>query len=41
VGAVWVRSKEAAGTIRLHARHQYLGDKMVEIRVKAAEAEQV
>ena len=41
VGAVWVRSKEAAGTIRLHARHQYLGEKTVEIRVKAAEPEQV
>ena len=41
VGAVWVRSKEAAGTIRLHARHQYLGEKVVEIRVKAAEPEQV
>ncbi|HLY19338.1 MAG TPA: glycoside hydrolase family 2 TIM barrel-domain containing protein [Bryobacteraceae bacterium] len=41
VGAVWVRSKEAAGVIRLHARHQYLGEKTVEIRVKAAAAEQV
>jgi beta-galactosidase len=41
VGAVWIRSKEAAGVIRLHARHQYLGEKTVEIRVKAAEAEQV
>jgi len=41
VGAVWVRSKEAAGTIRLHARHPYLGEKTVEITVKAAEAEQV
>jgi beta-galactosidase len=41
VGAVWIRSKEAAGTIRLHARHQYLGEKTVEIRVKPAKAEQV
>jgi beta-galactosidase len=41
VGAVWVRSREAAGTIRLHARHPYLGEKMIEIRVKTAEAEQV
>ena len=41
VGAVWVRSKEAAGVIRLHARHQYLGEKTVEIRVTPAEAEQV
>jgi beta-galactosidase len=39
VGAVWVRSKEAAGVIRLHARHQYLGEKMVEIRVTPAEPE--
>jgi beta-galactosidase len=43
VGAVWVRSKEGSGHIRLHARHQYLGEKTVEIRVtlKPAEAEQV
>ena len=41
VGAVWVRSKEAAGTIRLHARHPYLGEKMVEIKVSAAEPEAV
>jgi len=41
VGAIWVRSKEAAGTIRLHARHHYLGTKTVEIKVKAAEAETV
>jgi beta-galactosidase len=41
VGAVWVRSKEGAGIIRLHARHQYLGEKTVEIRVTPAEAEQV
>ena len=41
VGAIWVRSKEAAGTIRLHARHPYLGEKTVEIRVKQAPPEQV
>ncbi len=41
VGAVWVRSREAAGVIRLHARHPYLGEKTVEIRVKAAAPEQV
>src|ERR1039457_779321 len=41
VGAVWVRSKEAAGVIRLHARHQYLGERTAEIRVTPAEAEQV
>ena len=41
VGAVWIRSKEAAGVIRLHARHQYLGEKTVEIRVTRAEAEEL
>jgi beta-galactosidase len=41
VGAIWVRSKEAAGTIRLHARHPYLGEKTVEIRVKAAPPEAI
>ncbi len=38
-GAVWVKAKEAAGTIRLEARHQYLGAKTVEIRVRSVEAE--
>jgi len=41
VGAVWIRSKESAGTIRLYARHPYLGEKMAEIRVTAAKPEQV
>jgi beta-galactosidase len=40
-GAVWVKAKEAAGTIRLEARHQYLGTKIVEIHVRAVEAELV
>jgi beta-galactosidase len=35
-GAVWVKAKEAAGTIRLEARHQYLGKQAVEIRVRRA-----
>jgi len=26
-GAVWVKAKEAAGTIRLEARHQYLASR--------------
>jgi hypothetical protein len=38
---VWVRTKEAPGVIRLHARHQYLAEKTVEIRVTPAEPEQV
>jgi hypothetical protein len=36
---VWVKSNEAAGTIRLEARHQYLGKQTVEIRVRRVEAE--
>jgi hypothetical protein len=36
---VWVRSKDAPGVIRLHARHRYLGEKSVEIRVTPAEPE--
>jgi beta-galactosidase len=38
-GAVWVKAKESAGTIRLEARHQYLGTKIVDIRVRAVEGE--
>lgn len=33
VGAVWVRTKESAGTIRLSARHPTLGAKTIQIRV--------
>ena len=40
-GAVWVKAREAAGTIRLEARHQYLGTQTVEIRVRRAEREWV
>jgi hypothetical protein len=36
---VWVKAKEASGTIHLEARHQYLGRKAVDIRVRAAEPE--
>jgi hypothetical protein len=39
LGAVWVKAKEAAGTIRLEAHHQYLGKRAVEIRVRRAEPE--
>jgi beta-galactosidase len=38
VGAVWVRTKEAAGTVRLTAKHPVLGAKTVEIGVKRAPA---
>ncbi|HEY6244627.1 MAG TPA: glycoside hydrolase family 2 TIM barrel-domain containing protein [Pyrinomonadaceae bacterium] len=34
VGAVWIKTKQAAGTIRLTARHQVLGSKTVDILVK-------
>ncbi len=40
-GAIWVKAKEAAGSIRLTARHPYLGSKAVEIRVKAGAPEVV
>jgi beta-galactosidase len=34
VGAVWIKTKEAAGTIRLTAKHPVLGAKTIEIRVR-------
>jgi beta-galactosidase len=34
VGAVWIKAKEAAGVIRLTAKHPVLGSKTVEINVK-------
>ena len=40
-GAVWVRSREGAGIVKLEARHQYLGKQTVEIRVRAVDAELV
>ena len=40
-GAVWVKAGEAAGTIRLEARHQYLGKQTVEIQVRRVEREWV
>jgi beta-galactosidase len=41
VGAVWLKARETAGTVQLTAKHQYLGTKTVEVRVKAATAEGV
>jgi beta-galactosidase len=35
VGAVWIKTKQDAGTIRLNARHPFLGTKTVEIMVKS------
>ncbi|MEP6635643.1 MAG: glycoside hydrolase family 2 TIM barrel-domain containing protein, partial [Acidobacteriota bacterium] len=37
VGAVWIKTKEATGVIRLTARHPTLGAKIVEIRVRRPE----
>jgi beta-galactosidase len=38
-GAVWVRTKEEPGTVRLTASHPWLGSQVVEIVVTAASAE--
>lgn len=40
-GAVWIRSKEVPGTIRLRAKHPRLGEKVVEVRVDQAPPELV
>ena len=40
-GAVWIKSKAGAGTIRLAAKHSFLGTRNVNISVKAAAAERV
>jgi len=34
-GAVWIRSKQTSGVIRLTAKHPRLGTKTVEIKVRA------
>ena len=41
VGAIWLKAKDAAGTVRLTAKHQYLGTKTVDFRIKPAPAELV
>jgi beta-galactosidase len=38
-GAVWIRAKETAGTIRLEAKHPYLKSKSITIQVKATPGE--
>jgi len=40
-GAVWVKTKEASGTIRLTAKHPYLPARSIEIRVTPAPPEVV
>ena len=41
VGAVWLKTKEVPGIIRLTAHHPYLGDKLVEVRTKAVTSTQI
>jgi beta-galactosidase len=38
VGAVWIKTRQAAGMIRLTATHPTLGSKSIEIRVTRAPA---
>jgi len=40
-GAVWIRTKQSAGTVTLRARHQYLPAKEIKIAVSAVEPESV
>jgi beta-galactosidase len=40
-GAVWVRAKEAAGTVRLTATHPRLGSQTIELDLLAAPAESI
>jgi beta-galactosidase len=40
-GAVWIRTKEGSGPVRLTARHPLLGTRTVDIQVKPAPPEPV
>jgi beta-galactosidase len=40
-GAVWIRAKEQAGTVRLTATHPVLGKQQVEVEISPAVAETV
>jgi beta-galactosidase len=40
-GGIWIKTRQAAGTIRLTARHQYLGEKQVSIAVTSAPPDQL
>ena len=40
-GAVWIRAKEEAGTVRLTAKHPVLGSQQIELQIGAAPAETV
>jgi len=39
VGAVWIKTKEAPGIIRLTAKHPSLGEKLIEIKVNGYKAD--
>jgi len=41
VGAVWIKTKEAAGVIRLTAKRPTMGMKQVELHVKPAEQQKI
>jgi hypothetical protein len=41
VGAIWIKTKQAAGIVRLNVRHPFLGTKTIEINVRPAPAESV
>ena len=38
-GAIWIRAKEQAGTVRLTATHPYLGKQTLQIEIAAAPPE--
>ena len=40
-GAVWLKARQAAGTIKLTARHPYLGNRTAEVQVKAVAPEAI
>jgi beta-galactosidase len=40
-GAIWIKTRQAPGTIRLTAKHQYLGEKQIVITVSSAPPEQL
>ena len=37
-GGIWIKTKFGSGTVRLMAKHQYLGEKAIAIAVRAAES---
>jgi beta-galactosidase len=40
-GAVWIRAKETAGTVKLTAKHPRLGEQVVVVKVAGVVAERV